>query len=254
MLSEEIQLLFGEYAAGRISPAGRKKLFEAALQDQALFDAIAQQEEIRELMLLPETQSKRFPFRPWFSARTALGAIAVAVLAGVFLWRGELGETAPKASVPTEIAASRPESAEVREAPASEAAAPRDRSARKSAPQVMSAPAEADEIRPMITREAPEPSFEILKQQPDGTLLRVSSQEEFAAGDRLQLRYVVTVSGTVELVDQANGRRLFSQRAAAGDIVSIPLTAASGRIDLALRTIPADAAAPPVLHIDLRVR
>ncbi len=58
MSNEEKQVLFGEYATGNISQADKRRLMAAALEDQDLFDAIAEQEELSELTVtLPSNDS-----------------------------------------------------------------------------------------------------------------------------------------------------------------------------------------------------
>ena len=110
MSNEEKQLLFGEYATGNISQADKRRLMAAALDDQDLFNAIAEQEELSELTVtLPEYQLELLaaaaplppPRRnPWPYLFTGAAALALAVT-GVFFLRTQ---TEPK----TEIAQAPP--------------------------------------------------------------------------------------------------------------------------------------------------
>ena len=110
MSNEEKQLLFGEYATGNISQADKRRLMAAALDDQDLFNAIAEQEELSELTVtLPEYQLELLaaaaplppPRRnPWPYLFTGAAALALAVT-GVFVLRTQ---TEPK----TEIAQAPP--------------------------------------------------------------------------------------------------------------------------------------------------
>ena len=49
MSREEIQKLLGGYATDTLSEAERRALFEAALEDQELFDALAKEQALREV-------------------------------------------------------------------------------------------------------------------------------------------------------------------------------------------------------------
>ncbi len=76
MSNEEKQLLFGEYASGNISPAGKRRLMAAALEDQDLFNAIAEQEELSELTVtLPADDAFERP-QPMIAASASRAAAA----------------------------------------------------------------------------------------------------------------------------------------------------------------------------------
>ena len=53
MTNEEIRKLLGGYATNSLTEAERKALFEAALEDQELFDALQQEEALRDLLADP---------------------------------------------------------------------------------------------------------------------------------------------------------------------------------------------------------
>jgi hypothetical protein len=53
MSREEIQKLLGGYATGTLTPAEQTALFEAALEDQELFDALAREQSVRDLLRDP---------------------------------------------------------------------------------------------------------------------------------------------------------------------------------------------------------
>jgi hypothetical protein len=85
---EEIRGLIGGYATGSLTEAQKKALFEAALEDQELFDELAREQEIKELVDLPgarerliEAVSKPEPRRvPWWRQAWAMGALAAAAV------------------------------------------------------------------------------------------------------------------------------------------------------------------------------
>ena len=96
MTRDEIRGLIGGYATGSLSEAERKLLFEAALDDQELFDELAREQALKELLeapgvkprligaLAPQLQ-KAWWAKAWIWAAT--GAFAVAVIAGFVLFQ-----------------------------------------------------------------------------------------------------------------------------------------------------------------------
>lgn len=50
MTRDEIRGLIGGYATGSLSEAEQKLLFEAALDDQELFDELAREQALKELL------------------------------------------------------------------------------------------------------------------------------------------------------------------------------------------------------------
>ena len=101
MSREEIQKLLGGYATDTLGEAERRALFEAALEDQELFDALAKEEALREVLQDPSARqqlivalgSAREPFaaRAWRWLRqpaalaTAGGVAALLIVAGLVL-------------------------------------------------------------------------------------------------------------------------------------------------------------------------
>lgn len=75
MKREDLEKLLGGYATGTLTEAERRALYEAALTDQALFDALAGEEALREVLEDPRCrrqieQALREP-RPGFLGRAA---------------------------------------------------------------------------------------------------------------------------------------------------------------------------------------
>ncbi len=56
MTHEQARKLLGGYATNSLTEAERKALFEAALEDQELFDALQQEEALKELLTDPESR------------------------------------------------------------------------------------------------------------------------------------------------------------------------------------------------------
>ena len=126
MIPEDIERLIGGYATGTLSEEERRKLFEAALDDQDLFDALQGEHALKQLLDDPvsremvrraaagpvsQTGTSRF-LRGWVWAVAGVGAVAAAVLVISFV---ELRQT-PKP--PAEIAQIRREVSPARALPA----------------------------------------------------------------------------------------------------------------------------------------
>ena len=90
MTSEQARKLLGGYATNSLTEAERKALFEAALDDQELFDALQQEQALKELLADPVSRSQiqqtlaeapvPRPARAWL-----WGGLAGAVAAGVLI-------------------------------------------------------------------------------------------------------------------------------------------------------------------------
>lgn len=98
MKPEEIQKLLGGYATGTLTPEEQQALFAAALEDQGLFDALAKEQPLRELLRDPAARAQVLASiedrpRPWwrFGNRWVMAgglmAACLAVAAGVYFSR-----------------------------------------------------------------------------------------------------------------------------------------------------------------------
>ena len=94
MTSDQARKLLGGYATNSLTEAERKALFEAALDDQELFDALQQEEALKELLADPASRSQiqqaltEAPVpRPtaWWSRAWLWGGVAGAVAAAVLI-------------------------------------------------------------------------------------------------------------------------------------------------------------------------
>jgi hypothetical protein len=101
MTPDQIRRLAGGYAAGILTPEERRALFQAALEDQALFNELAREQALKELLDDPSARRRLLaavdgaPRRwaelaAWFRRPAAwgiAGALAMAVLAAL-MWMG----------------------------------------------------------------------------------------------------------------------------------------------------------------------
>jgi hypothetical protein len=94
MSKDEIRKLLGGYATGTLTDTERKALFDAALDDQELFDELGREQALKELLDVPGTRTRLAaalgppaPAAPWWKKPLAwamAGTVAVGLL-GVFV-------------------------------------------------------------------------------------------------------------------------------------------------------------------------
>lgn len=97
MSREEIQKLLGGYATDTLSEAERSALFAAALEDQELFDALAREQALREVLDDPAARQQLLvalrPTRIWLRRPAVLamaaGLAGIVIVAGALLWQKE---------------------------------------------------------------------------------------------------------------------------------------------------------------------
>lgn len=113
MNAREAEKLLGGYATGILTEAERSALFTAALSDQDLFDALADEETLRDLLSDPamkarlmaalETKPKVIPFWRRPSSMTLAASLLVAIGATLMLKRQHPEEILPKPSRPAPV-------------------------------------------------------------------------------------------------------------------------------------------------------
>jgi len=111
MTRDDIQKLLGGYATGTLTPEERQALFAAALEDQELFDALAKEQSLRDLLRDPAARAhvlaaldeRPEPWWRWLMRPAAVGAMAacLAAVVGYGVWH------ARQAGRPVLVAANR---------------------------------------------------------------------------------------------------------------------------------------------------
>ncbi len=112
MKREDIEKLLGGYATGTLTLEEREALFAAALEDQQLFDALAEEEPLRELLQDPVARTRLLAGLeqtppPWYRRwlRPAAWAVPAAGLAAIAVW---MVVQRPASQQPVTIAQVRP--------------------------------------------------------------------------------------------------------------------------------------------------
>jgi hypothetical protein len=198
MKPEDIRKLLGGYTTGTLTEEERQALFHAALEDQDLFNALADEQALKELFDDPATRARllaglserKSAFRrlfDWIARPVPLGiagTVAVAVLAAIVLIR-------PAGKPPLQQVAMAPRSESVApavvEAPPPEALAKQDKrlakplAARKDAPATPAAPP-VQATDPEAKRKLEESSEFASKTVPKPAELRDEAKANVAGG------------------------------------------------------------------------
>ncbi|MGH7166515.1 MAG: DUF4384 domain-containing protein [Nitrospiraceae bacterium] len=205
MDKKDLEQLLGGYATNTLTEEERKALFEAALRDQTLFDALANEQALKELLDGPRNRQRVLEaleradataewgwvarVATWFRrpANLALaGSFATAVLVVVFVAR-LFEQTSPPASEQTvtadsrSAAGSRPERDEVtRSEPLSQAerAVEADRLTKKSSPPAPTPKPAKSEAK--LEQALPQPAPSSTPGAPPATAQAPSARQEFA--------------------------------------------------------------------------
>jgi hypothetical protein len=196
MTQDEIRKLLGGYATNALTADERRILFEAALEDQKLFNALQDEDNLRELLADPvsreqvrqalETPHRRTRPANFWSRRWVFG-VAIPAVAAVILIVVMNRANAPRLIAPVPKTEPAPPTQSRNVAPAApsepalklEASAPQAK--KQSAPQRVSAPVSAASIQLESARNAvplPAPRFMVAPQRP----MPDSIRQQFAAG------------------------------------------------------------------------
>ncbi len=114
MTRDDIQKLLGGYATGTLTPEEQRILFEAALEDQELFDAMAREEALREVLSDPAARAHLLAATevvpvPWYRRWTGFwpraipvaALVAIVVMVGITFRQEHPPETTQVAKVET---------------------------------------------------------------------------------------------------------------------------------------------------------
>ena len=226
MTQDEIRRLLGGYATNSLSEGERTALFEAALDDQELFDALQNENALREALADPVTRAQvqaalqpaepRRSF-PWARAWLIGGlATAAAITIAIMIWprqreRPDVARQAVRA--PQQMAQNRvtPKLEAPKLEPSPAAAAPRSRAlkpkplAPRARPLIATAPAElaTAATAPARVSQASQPAPKAMLASDaalyQGPLVRYSLIRSGPAGDTIRIEVVSQLPGTLAL-------------------------------------------------------
>jgi Domain of unknown function (DUF4384) len=239
MTQDEIRKLLGGYATNALSPDERRILFQAALEDQELFNALQDEDNLRELLADPVTRDEvrqvlatpdRRVRRPSFWSRRWMFGVAIPALAAVILIVVMNRANAPRLIAPV------PEIASAPAPPAPMAPAPlakKQSTARPALPALKSpAPIQLESARKAAPAAAPQSIAALSRRVPDairqqfasgfvastplyeGPLVRYSLVRSGANGDALRVNVTSGVAGYIALyeVDAAgNSKQVYPE-------------------------------------------
>jgi hypothetical protein len=195
---EDIRRLLGGYATNTLTEGERTALFEAALDDQDLFDALHNEEALRELLADPVSReqirqalepARRVPWmrRPWLIGTASLAVAAVIAIA-VLTWHREPARDAPaRQAAPSQIAQAHIEPKLGAPPPALVIPAP----ARRAAARAKAQPARLA-ARPAAALALDAPLY-------SGPLVRYSVLRSGPSGDAVRIEVVSELAGSLAL-------------------------------------------------------
>jgi hypothetical protein len=243
MTQEEIRKLLGGYATNTLSERERTALFEAALDDQGLFDALQNEDALRELLadpvsreqvrqaLEPATAERRrasWMLQPWLIGWASL-AVAAVIAIGVFVLERPPALKAPAppiastqiAQSPIEPKLEAPQPAPLIPVPAPRRLRPTPPISRETArsAQLAAAPSaglvlpeamQKQDVTAGIAADAPLYTgplvrYSVLRSGPSGDAIRIEVVSELAGSLAL---YRIDAGGQWQRVFPANGPRL----------------------------------------------
>ena len=237
MTQDEIRKLLGGYATDTLSESERAALFEAALEDQELFDAIQNEDALRELLADPVSREQiRQALQPagvgrspaWWKRGWLIGAAGAAVAAAIaiaVLWQRPPTRTAPEvqmAQAPVEPKLEAPQPAEppravekktsrqvrpkataVAAAPAADLALPQQPQPRDQSAQAINGfpgAVATKEAVPPLRKEALAPTIaDAVAPLYNGPLVRYSVLRSKAAEDGVRIEVVSQIPGYMAL-------------------------------------------------------
>ena len=264
-MTDDIRNLLGGYATGTLSETERAALFQAALHDEALFAALADEQVLKELLedagaraaILRATEEPRFSprnaFLEWLQKPVAKGLVGVGALLVLTIVVQTVRDRPPAAPSNVVLYAPKPvESAEAKKAEAPVGAA-RGEAPRLTAkaPKTQSRDAQP-QAAPALVAPAVPPEPE-LNRASDGVAL--VEYKVLEAPLRLEVR--PTVAGTLALY--ADEKLLSSRRIAAFALESIALDAGltgavRARFVYGLSRMPSEPGAMPFREAESRAK
>ena len=234
-MTDDVRKLLGGYATGTLSEEEKQLLFDAALKDDDLFAALADEQALKELLddsavraqFLRATDEARFSvvgaLRDWFERPKAKALVATgAVLLTVIGLQSVRQQSAPASH---EVAVTRPLQEPV--APQAAEVKPEPPKPEAKTKAVRSKPAEADQPSAnavVAPQSAPPPPaaapaaevaslrdeariiaplrYEILRKEANGEFRAVPHDYEFAEGDVIRILVTSTRAGTIAVSGQ----------------------------------------------------
>lgn len=250
-MTDDIRRLLGGYATGTLTEAERRELYEASLHDDVLFEALADEDRLKEMLedsaaraaLLQATESPKFTlagaFREWLERPKAKVLVATGCVLLAAIGYRAITERPNAQRAEFEVAQVRPP---VQEAPVQEAVPKPGRLARLRSKQAGPEPEEALATTPppaaqpapspeSLTRSAEKGSaalhYTLLRRTAAGDYVPVPEDYLFSATDQVRLRVEPSVGGFVRVTSD-EGTTLFAGPLTAGSPAVLPEDIAIG--------------------------
>ncbi len=213
MTQDEIRKLLGGYSTNALTEGERAALFEAALEDQDLFNALQNEDALREALADPvslaqvrqalaePTRRASWTGRPWLIG-TAGVALASAIVIAVLVWQRTPSQPAPAiqiASTQNPQTESAPKAIEPQPSEPRDAVTPKMK--RKPAPRPSPPVAAATPAGAVMGAIGGAMNQDAAVNAPlyNGPLLRTSVLRSGPSGDRIRIEVVSQVTGNLAL-------------------------------------------------------
>ncbi|MCU1339665.1 MAG: hypothetical protein JWO19_5246 [Bryobacterales bacterium] len=213
MTRDEARKLIGGYATGSLTESERTALFEAALQDQELFDELAGEQALKEVLdqpgarqrllaaLEPPAHRTAWWMRPWpWSAAAVTLAIAIIIVVST--------RTPPPQQIAQVLKSPDPAATPVAPAPPTPTAPQAKRRVPPAPAPKSPPPAAQDEVREQSLADKQQPQKQEqdqAKAQVFGAARALRSENMTAAASGFALTYAVGADGFLEIVPAAPG-------------------------------------------------
>lgn len=247
MTPDDARKLLGGYATGSLTEAERTALFQAALEDQELFEELAAEQALKEVLDEPGARQRLITalepprrYRAWLWA-TAAATMAVAVVIGVVVSQ----RTPPPPQQIAQVLKS-PEPVAPPAAPPVPAPVPPPAPVKRKAAPPAEVKEEADQIKPQ--------AFGAVGGAPAAAAARAENMAAKVPGG-FAFNYAVRADRSLEIVPAARGflsvsandTDIFPSGAvSAGTPVRIPIPAEASSLIIAFSGMPGGATSSPV--------
>jgi hypothetical protein len=265
--AQEVRRLLGGYATATLTPEEMRALFEAALDDQELFNELNREQVLRDVLddgstrqevlaAMARADALSAPVRRWHWYRWALAGVAASALIalGITLWilqrppAEPLNVSVAKLQEPQPAALPPPVPPPQMRAPAAHRRLQREEQPAPPPAQAQSAPvgSVAPLAAPAFQAVVPEQvSWAILKQDQSGDFAETPASIVLHEGDQIRIRVRPIANGDISLLETTAGETTVSPlpaTAVAGTDYELPATGTvtvHRNLVLALRFIPA---------------
>lgn len=218
-MNDDVRRLLGGYATGTLTQAEQKELYEAALRDDLLFAALADEQALRDLLADPASRQRLLvklnrKKQPTWSVPVAIAAMLVITVGAGMLWlrlnppTQEVAMSVPRPAVsePARPEAERQQPRQFK---------PEERKAVPSAPPRIPPPPSAIQVSSQAPKIAAPPAAALeIKQEAKQLAAPVAAEKTADLAAKVHYRFIESSEGLrVALTSTENGQLVVNSRA-----------------------------------------